>query len=236
MNRAAVERIVKEALSLGRDRLVEPETKEILKLASIMVPEHRVVRDVTTALETAAEMGYPLALKIVSPSIAHKSDVGGVKLDIRTPEELEDAWSEMILRIADDAPTAVIEGFLLEKMVPPGVEVIVGALKDRQFGVAAMFGTGGVAVELMKDVSFALAPLDKKEALDMMREVKGFPLLTGYRGAPPRDINAVAEVIIKIAGIVEMTDGMAEFEINPLIVYERGVVAVDARATLSLED
>ncbi len=231
----AIERLVKEALSLSRTTLVEPEVKEILHFASIPVPKYQVVKDVNVAMEVGDTMGYPLVLKIVSPNIPHKSDVSGVKLNLRSSRDIEDAWSGMILHIADEMPMALIEGFILEEMVESGAEVITGAVKDAQFGVTAMFGTGGVSVELMKDVSFALAPLDKKGALDMMREVKGFPLLTGYRGDRPRDIEAVAEVLVKLSEIVAGTDGLKELEINPLIVYEKGVIAVDAKAVLHIE-
>ena len=138
----------------------------------------------------------------------------------------------MLLRVADESPTAMIEGFMIEEQVPKGVEVIAGAVKDEQFGVVVMFGTGGVAVELMKDVSFRLAPIDRTEALEMMSEVKGFPLLTGFRGDTIKDVFAIADVLVKLAEIVEKTDGLKELEINPLMVYEEGVMAVDARARL----
>ena len=149
-----------------------------------------------------------------------------------TKEEIEHQWSTMLLRVADESPTAMIEGFMIEEQVPKGVEVIAGAVKDEQFGVVVMFGTGGVAVELMKDVSFRLAPIDRTEALEMMSEVKGFPLLTGFRGDTIKDVFAIADVLVKIAEIVEKTDGLKELEINPLMVYEQGIMAVDARARL----
>ncbi|GMR04699.1 MAG: acetate--CoA ligase family protein [Thermodesulfobacteriota bacterium] len=230
-----IERLVKEALSLGRSTLVEPEVNEVLKLASIPVPNYQVVKDVNVAMEVGEAMGYPLVLKIISPNIPHKSDVGGVKTGLMSSKDIEDAWSGMILHIADEIPMALIEGFIIEEEVERGTEVIIGAVKDKQFGVTAMFGTGGVAVELMKDVSFALAPLDKEGALEMMKEVKGYPLLTGYRGDTRKDLDAVAEVLVKLTKIVEGTDGLSELEINPLVVYEKGVVAVDARAALHIE-
>src|SRR3990172_4972700 len=189
MDLAAIERIVKEAISLGRTVLVEPEAKEVLRLATIPVPRFRGVKDVNVAMD-----------------------------------------------VADEKPMSVIEGFIIEEMVPRGVEVIVGAIKDEQFGTTVMFGTGGIAVELMKDVSFRLGPLDKDSALEMMSEVKGFPLLTGYRGDTVKDIESVAEVMVKLSQIVEGTNGIKELEINPLMVYEKGVLAVDARATVGIED
>jgi len=232
MDLHGIERLVKEALSLEKENLTEPEAKEILRLSGIAVPRFEVVKDVNVANEEGEKIGYPLVLKLVSPSIIHKSDVGGVKVGLKGPGEIEDAWSEMILRVADERPMATIEGFIIEEMVPPGVELILGATKDTQFGVTAMFGTGGVAVELMKDVSFGLAPMDEEAALKMMREVKGFPLLEGYRGGGACDIKAVARVLVTISKVVEATDGLKALEINPLIAYKEGVVAVDARAEL----
>lgn len=232
MDKRGIERLVKEAVSLGKKALAEPDAKEILRYCSVPVPKFQVVKDVNGAMEAAEKIGYPLVLKIVSPDIIHKSDIGGVAVGIPDAKEIELRWSTMILSVADENPTAMIEGFLIEEMVPKGVEVIVGAVKDDQFGTYVMFGTGGVSVELMKDVSFRLGPIDKDEALEMMGEVKGFPLLTGFRGSTYKDLDAVAEVIVKLSRTVEEIDGLKELEINPLIVYERGVMAVDARAVL----
>lgn len=227
-----IERLVKEVISLGRTTLSEPEAKDVLKFSSVQVPRFLLAKDVVGAIEAADKIGYPLVLKLVSPDIIHKSEVGGVALGIKNRQELEEKWSEMILYVADERPTALIEGFLIEEMVPRGAEVIVGAIKDPQFGPVVMFGIGGVAVELMKDVSFRLAPLTREEAFEMMGEVKGFPLLTGFRGGTVKDLGAIADVIIKVSEIVEKIDGLKEIEINPLIVYERGAVAVDARGVL----
>ncbi len=232
MDKQGIERLVKEAVSLGRKTLVEPEAKEVLKLGSIQVPGFLVIKDVLAAVEGADALGYPLVLKIVSPDILHKSDVGGVALGLKNAGDLEEHWSTMILNVADRNPVAMIEGFMIEEMVPKGVEVIVGAIKDAQFGTVVMFGTGGISVELMQDVSFRLAPLDKDEAIEMIKEVRGFPLLEGYRGDSAKDIDAIADVIMKLANIVEEVGGIKELEINPLVVYEKGAVAVDARAVL----
>lgn len=230
--RAAIEKIVKEALSLGRNALVEPEAKAVIGLASIPVPRHRVVRDMTGALEAASSIGYPVALKLVSPDILHKSDIGGVALDIKDEVELEMNWSRMILGAAQEAPASVIEGFIVEEMAGKGTEVIVGGIRDAQFGPAVMFGLGGVAVELLKDVSFRLAPVSRDEALEMISEVRSFPLLTGFRGESHKDLDAIADVIMKVGSIMDGVNAIKELEINPLVVYERGALAVDARAVL----
>src|SRR3989338_9727811 len=138
----------------------------------------------------------------------------------------------MIFELSDHYATAKIEGFLIERMVDKGVEVIVGGIRDAQFGPAVMFGVGGVAVELLKDVSFRLAPVTKKECLEMIKEIKAYPLLTGYRGSEPCDIDAIANVIIKIGNIMSEMGDVKEMEINPLIVYPKSVIAVDARMVL----
>jgi len=232
MDTDRMEKIVKEVLCLGRASLIGPEAMEILSLSSVAVPRFVLVKDMVEAIEATAKIGYPLALKIVSPDLTHKSDVGGVALGIRNRSELEQRWSEMILTVADEMPTALIEGFLIEEMVPKGVEVIVGAIRDSQFGPVVMFGIGGVAVELMKDVSYRLAPVTREEAFEMMGEVKGFPMLTGYRGGGVKDLGVIADVIMKVGSIIENVDGLKEFEINPLVVYDKGAVAVDARGVV----
>lgn len=232
MDGEKIKNIVKEAFDAGKKNLSEPVAMEILRLSSIPVPMFCVVKDMEDAVKNAEEIGYPIVLKVISPDIVHKSDAHGVSVGIRNSEELEEKMSFMILAVADESPMACIEGFIIEKMAPQGVEVIVGAVKDEQFGPVVMFGLGGVTVELMKDTAFRLAPVDKNEAIEMMREVKGYPLLAGFRGGSAKDVEAVADVIVKLAGIISETDGIKEFEINPLIVHEHGVVAVDARAIL----
>lgn len=232
MDMRGIERIVKEALSVGRKVLVEPEAKEVLKRASFPVPRSKVVKDVAGALDAAEEIGFPVALKLISPDILHKSEAGGVALNITNERELEFRWSEMILSVSDEYPVALIEGFLVEEMVRGGAEVIIGSIRDEQFGPAVMFGIGGVTVELMKDVSFRLAPITREEAFEMMGEVKGFPVLTGYRGQTVKDLDAIAEALIKLGDIMGRVDGIKELEINPLIVHERGAVVADARAVL----
>ena len=140
----------------------------------------------------------------------------------------------MVKNISHKVPTAKIDGFLLEEMSPRGVEVIIGGLRDPQFGPVVMFGTGGISVELMKDVSYRIAPLDKKEALEMIREVKGYPLLTGFRGSKPADIDSLSETIVKLSEILIEIEDIKEIEINPLIVYEKGVAAVDVKVIPNL--
>ncbi len=232
MDKKEIEKIVKEALSLGRNMLIEPEAVEVLRLNHIPVPDLRVVKDVASAIEASMKIGFPVVLKAVSEDLPHKSEAGGVAVGIKDGKELESRWAQMILDIAFRNPAATIEGFIVEKMAPKGIEVIVGCVRDEQFGPVVMFGAGGIAAELVKDVSFRLAPVDRAEAFDMMGETKCFPLLTGYRGDTVKDLNAVADVIVRLSEILEESEGLREIEINPLLVYDKGVLAVDARAAL----
>ncbi|VAV84610.1 Acetyl-CoA synthetase (ADP-forming) alpha and beta chains, putative [hydrothermal vent metagenome] len=223
---------IDELIKDGVGSLVEPEVKGFLKECSIAVPRSFVEIDLEVAIVKAAEIGYPLVLKVVSRDIIHKSDVGGVAVGLRDEQELRRAWNEIYVSIAHRCPSAKIEGFLVEEMAPRGVEVIVGALRDEQFGPTVMFGMGGVAIELLKDVSFRLAPIDEAEAIEMMKECKGFPLLSGYRGNPAKDVKAAAGVIVKLADIITESKLVKEFEINPLVVHGDGCMALDARAIL----
>jgi len=223
---------IDELIKDGAGSLVEPEVKGFLKECSIAVPRSFVEIDLEVAIVKAAEIGYPLVLKVVSRDIIHKSDVGGVAVGLRDEQELRRAWNEIYVSIAHRCPSAKIEGFLVEEMAPRGVEVIVGALRDEQFGPTVMFGMGGVAIELLKDVSFRLAPIDEAEAIEMMKECKGFPLLSGYRGNPAKDVKAAAGVIVKLADIITESKLVKEFEINPLVVHGDGCMALDARAIL----
>ncbi len=228
-------KVIRDLLSSGGKNFLETEVKALLDSWQIPVPAGRMARDIDEAFLCADAVGYPVALKIVSRDVSHKSDVGGVATGIRDSGELRDAWNVMLFEVSDCAPTADIDGFLVEKMARPGgVEVIVGAIRDEQFGLAVMFGIGGVAVELMKDVSFCLAPVSRTEAIAMIEEVQGYPLLTGYRGGGECDIGAIADVIIRLSEKLVEGAGcdIKELEINPLISYKNGLVAVDARASL----
>ncbi len=232
MKRDDIKRVITENRVLGKNTIVEPLAKEILGAYSVPVPNSRTVKDVTSAIEAAEEIGYPVVLKLVSPDVIHKSDVGAVRVGIEDPKDMEESWRCMVRNVMDSLPSARIEGFLVEEMVAPGIEVIVGGIRDEQFEGVVMFGMGGIFVEIMKDVSFALTPLEKGEALEMIRKIKGYPVLEGFRGESPKDIDAIADVILKVADIIEDIRDIKELEINPLMVYEKGVMAVDARARI----
>lgn len=231
MNAECIRAIIVKAVSAGQKALTEPSAKELLKFAGVSVPRFEVISEIENAEKASARIGFPLVLKVISRDISHKSEAHGVSAGIKNFKALEDEISCMTLNVADHSPFAEIEGFLLEEFIASGVEVVAGALRDSQFGPVVMFGSGGAGVELMKDVSWRLGPVTKDEALEMMSEVKGYPLLTGFRGSAPKDINAVAEVLVTLSKIMDENPELKELEINPLMAGVSGAVAVDAKAS-----
>ena len=234
MNKKVAKKLIKDALSSKRRTLLESEAKKLISAWGISTPKSVLIKKKKDIEAEAKKLTPPYVLKVVSQDILHKSEAGGVVTDIKNIKELNNVWTKMAKNISHKMPTARIEGFLLEEMSPSGVEVIIGGLRDPQFGPVVIFGTGGISVELMKDVSYRLAPLDKKEALEMIKEVKGYPLLTGFRGSKPADIDSLSTAIIKLSKILIEIEDIKEIEINPLFVYEKGVRAVDARVVLCI--
>lgn len=208
--------------------LTEHETKKLLAKYGIPVTKEQIAASADEALAIALKIGTPVAMKISSPDIPHKSDVGGVALNVER-EYVRTTYNEMMTRIKKAAPDANIEGILVQQMAPAGHEIIVGLKKDAQFGHALMFGLGGIFVEVYRDVSFRVVPVDKSDALDMISEIKGYQILKGIRGRKPADIDAIARVLVSVSDLAEK-ENIIELDINPLIVNESGAVAVDARA------
>jgi acetyl-CoA synthetase (ADP-forming) beta subunit (EC 6.2.1.13)/branched-chain acyl-CoA synthetase (ADP-forming) beta subunit (EC 6.2.1.-) len=212
--------------------LTEVESKELLKKAGIPVVETKLARSKKEAISLSKGMGFPVVLKISSPDVIHKSDSGGVKLGLANATQAGKAYSEIVLSIKQRYPQAAIQGVSVQKMAPTGVEVIVGMSKDPQFGPVLMFGLGGVLVEVLKDVSFRIVPVTKRDAAEMIREIKGYPILEGYRGQEPASIPALEELIVKVSQFVEQNPQIGELDLNPIFAYRDKVVAVDARIIL----
>jgi acyl-CoA synthetase (NDP forming) len=212
--------------------LNEVESKAMLKSAGIPVVETRLAKTKSEAVAISKEIGFPVALKVMSPNVVHKSDSGGVKLGIVTAAGVERAISEMRTSVKAKQPDAKIEGVSVQAMARKGVEVIVGMSKDPQFGPVLMFGLGGVLVELLKDVSFRIVPVRKVDAAEMIREIKGFPMLQGFRGSEPADLNALEDLIVKVSDFVEKNPQVKELDLNPVFAYSDGAVAVDARVVV----
>ncbi len=216
----------------GRFILTEFESKKILKQAGISVVETKLAKTQKEAISLSQKMGFPVALKITSPDVIHKSDSGGVKLSINSVAEVKKAYDEILKKVRKQYPDAIIHGVSVQKMALPGTEVIVGTSKDPQFGPVIMFGLGGIFVELLKDVSFRVIPVEQRDAQEMIKEIKGYPLLQGYRGKEPANISALVEIILKISKLIEENPQIKELELNPILAYKNKAVAVDARIIL----
>ena len=212
--------------------LTEVESKELLKKAGIPVVEATLARSKKEAVSISKEVGFPVVLKISSPDVIHKSDSGGVRLGLANATQVGKAYSEIVASIRKAFPRAVIDGVSVQKMAPPGVEVIVGMSKDAQFGPVLMFGLGGILVEVLKDVSFRIVPVSQRDAAEMIREIKGYPVLEGYRGQKPASISALERLVVKVSQFVEKNPQIKELDLNPVFAYHDKAVAVDARVVL----
>jgi acetyl-CoA synthetase (ADP-forming) len=223
--------IIAKAIEEGRYKLLEHESFELLRQYNIPVPDFALVQDVDEALRVVKDIGYPIALKVVSPDIIHKSDVGGVILNVSNDDELRSACERIRSNIKEKASYARVSGFLVQKMVPEGLETIVGATKDPIFGHVIAFGLGGVLVEVLQDVSFRIVPVSEEDARAMIREIRGYKLFNGYRNMPARDEEAVVYIITRFSELLSDNPNIVEADLNPIIILERGkgAYAADAR-------
>jgi acyl-CoA synthetase (NDP forming) len=212
--------------------LDEVRCKELLKSAGIEVIETRLARSREEALALGKELGYPLAMKVVSPQITHKSDAGGVKLDIRTAVGANRAYDAIMKLVKQHVPEVVIEGVSVQKMATKGVELVIGMIRDPQFGPMLMFGLGGIFVEVLRDVSFRIVPLSVQDASQMIREIKGYRVLQGFRGQEAVNLPRLEQLLLRVSRFVELHPEIREMDINPVIAYSGGTVAVDARIVL----
>ena len=231
----AIDKIIDNALSEGRTFLLTHEAHAVMRASNVTVPKTKIAKNLSEVVSAAKDMGYPLVMKIVSKDILHKSDAGGVALNLLNLEEVIDAYEAILHSCKSHYPNAVIEGVELAEMVEKSTETIIGARFDRIFGPVIMFGLGGIYVEVMKDVAFRSFPLSEREVREMIKETKAYPLLLGVRGEDKKDIDGVVDVIIKLGTIIRQCSRITDIEINPLVVYEqeRGVKAVDVRILLS---
>jgi len=227
---------VRILLSGKRGNLNEHEGKALLREYGVPTVREMIAQDAGQAVAMAGEIGYPVALKILSPQILHKTEAGAVRLYLRSPEEVTAAYSKIMQNAKGYNPQAEIQGVLVQEMIGEGIEVIAGISRDPQFGPVVLFGLGGIFVELFRDVALRLAPVTVAEATDMVEEIKGARLLKGFRGKPASDVDAIIDVITRVSQLaVDLKDRVLELDINPLIVCEkgRGVRAVDALVVLN---
>ena len=224
--------ILDRARQENRTVFTEIEAKQILMQSGINCTDTQLAATKEAAVELSEEIGFPVVLKISSVDITHKSDAGGVKVNLKDRAEVENAFDEIMTSAKEKFPDADIEGVSVQSMAKPGIEIIVGMTKDAQFGPVLMFGLGGVFVEVLKDVAFRIVPLEKRDASEMIREIKGYKLLEGYRGQDPADIPFLEDMLLKLSELVDKTEGIAEIDMNPVFAYKQGAVVVDARIIL----
>jgi acetyl coenzyme A synthetase (ADP forming)-like protein len=232
---AGVQKVIAKARSEGRNFLLAPEAQEIMGIAGIAVPKSSIARSLEEAVQLAEKMGYPVVMKVVSQDIIHKSDAGGVALDLVSKAEVIDAYQAILHNVREYKSDALIQGIEIDQMVPKELETIVGARRDAAFGPTVMFGLGGIYVEVMKDIAFRAYPLGRNEILKMISQIRSYPLLLGVRGEKRKDIAGVADTIVKVGAILQRCPDISDIELNPLVVFDQGggVTAVDVRILLS---
>jgi acetate---CoA ligase (ADP-forming) subunit beta len=226
--------IIERARDAGRTLLTEVESKDALAEAGIAVTRAELANDARDAVAIANRLGYPVVLKVVSDTVAHKSDVGGVVLNVGDAAAVEAAYVSLVANVRAAVADGVT-GVSVQPMARPGTEIIVGVSRDPQFGPALMFGLGGVMVEVLGDVSFRIVPLSLRDAREMLHEIRGFRVLEGYRGHPPADLRALESLLLQVSRFIEENPSIQELDLNPVFAYAEGAVAVDARIVVGAE-
>lgn len=207
----------------------EPEAIQLLQKYNIHYPRHGFARTVDEAAEIAGQIGYPVVLKVVSPQVIHKSDAGGVCVNLNDAHAVRAAYRQIVDSVTQYNHAAVIDGVLVCEQAKAGLELVVGATEDEVFGKTIMFGLGGIFIEILKDVSLRICPLREDEALRMIREIKGYPLLQGIRGGRALDEKALSALLLNISRLLTECSWIKELDLNPVRLYEEGVVVLDAR-------
>jgi acyl-CoA synthetase (NDP forming) len=227
--------IIQKVRKDNRTFLLASESQAVMNIAGIPIPKSHIAHNLDEAIHFAEKIGYPVVMKIVSKDIIHKSDSGGVALDLLNKSEVIDAYEAILHNVRQYKPDAKIEGIEVDEMVKSEIETIVAARRDHAFGPIVMFGLGGIYVEVMKDITFRSFPLSRNETLKMISQINSYPLLLGVRGEKRKDIDVVADTILKVGTILQKCKDITDIEINPLVVYSQGegVRAVDARILLS---
>ncbi|MEK0325258.1 MAG: acetate--CoA ligase family protein [Nitrosopumilus sp.] len=226
--------IIEGAKKEGRKILMEHESKSILEAYGVSCSKTILAKDNEEALRAAKEVGYPLVMKVASPDIVHKTDAGCVRLGISSDVEVQQAFTDIIKNAKAFKADVDLRGVVVQEQAKKGTEVIVGLLKDKTFGPTLMFGLGGIFVEVLKDVSFRVVPLNQNDAESMIREIKGYRVLKGVRGAPPSDEGAIVNILLSCSKLAhDFESKIDEMDVNPLLIYPDGAKAVDARIVLA---
>lgn len=232
MSLATVEHILQNARQDRRKTLLEPEAKEICRAYGMPTQDFYVAHSADEAEDLAEKVTFPVVLKIVSPDILHKTEVGGVLLDARSKQDVQQGYRQIIEKVKAHNGNARILGILVQHMAPKGIEVIVGGIRDSQFGPTILFGLGGIFVEVLKDVTFRVAPLSELDSREMIRGIHAYSILKGARGQPPADEKAITDTILGASEIMLEQSAIEQLDLNPVIVYESGASIVDARIIL----
>jgi acetyl coenzyme A synthetase (ADP forming)-like protein len=235
VDQETVRKVFAQVRAERRLTIGDAEARDILRAYGISIPASELARTPEEAIEIAGRIGYPVVMKVASPDILHKTDIGGVKLNLASPDDVRDAFDLLVYRAMRFMPEATIWGCLVQQMVKGGKEVIVGMNCDPQFGPLVMFGLGGIYVEILKDVAFRVAPFSRKEAQEMIQEIRSYNLLRGVRGEPPSDLKATAEALLRVSQLVTDFPEIVEMDINPLMVFPngQGVMGIDMRLVLA---
>ena len=212
--------------------LLETEAKELLREYGIPVPDFKLIKSEDEIVGLAKEINFPIVMKIVSPDIIHKTDAGGVKVGIKDEKEAKAAYQDIIYKVKKYKKEAKISGVIAYSMIPQETEIIIGMMKDPCFGPTIMFGLGGIFVEILKDISFRILPLEGRDAEEMISEIKGYQILKGVRGETPKDVQLIRDVLMKISQLVMDNPEIKEIDLNPIFVFEKGLQVVDARMIL----
>lgn len=224
--------VLKNKIETNQTVLTEFESKELLQEIGILVPGQKLTTSKEETLSAAENIGFPIVLKLMAEDIIHKSDTGAVKLNLKSKQEVENAYEELM-----KIPSQKEKKISVQKMADePITELIIGMTTDPQFGPALMFGIGGILVELLEDVSFRIAPITEYDAKEMIHEIKGFPILDGYRGKPKADLDAIVNTLLTISELVVKHEEINEMDLNPVFIYEKGLICVDARIILKKSD
>ena len=227
-----ISELLKNKLESNQTVLTEFESKNLLKEIGIPIPEQELATTKEETIAVAKKIGFPVVLKLMAEDIVHKSDTGAVKLNINNEVEIANAYDELM-----KIPSQSEKSISVQKMADePITELIIGMTTDAQFGPALMFGIGGILVELLEDVSFRIAPITEYDAREQIHEIKGFPILDGYRGKPKADLDAIVNTLLKISDLVIKHEEINEMDLNPVFIYENGLVCVDARIILKKPD
>jgi len=209
--------------------LLEPEAIPLLRAYGIPYPDYAVAHSVEEAVEIAACLEYPVVLKVVSPDVIHKSDVGGVAVGLEDAQGVAVAYERIVTSVYEHVPDADIQAMLVCRQAPAGLEVIVGALQDAMFGPTLMFGLGGVFAEVLRDITFRVVPLERRDAQEMIREIRGYSLLEGVRGRSGHDVHALVNLLLSVSRMVTEHPEIEEMDLNPVRLFDRGLAVLDVR-------